>query len=295
MPNLADHVGSTVTKLILVGDPGSGKTGALASLAGAGKNLRILDLDNGIDIIANMLRDPKSPYGPEALGRVKYETVTDPLKMLPSGRLVPSKATVWERAIKLLENWPGCGPIAEWGPEDVLVIDSLTMISRAAFNWVLSLNARLGKRPEQSDYYTAQQLIESMLEMVTTESVKCNVVVIAHIKMIEVNNVPKGFPKTIGKALSPDVGANFNSILYVQKSGSGSSVKRKIYTNPVGPIELKNSNPYRVKADYPLETGLADYFRDVQQRPEVAQKGDSNAPKVTPIEQGGKKTAVGGA
>jgi len=266
MPDLADHIGTKVTKLILVGDPGSGKTGALASLAGAGYNLRIWDLDNGIDILANMLRDPKNPYGPEALHRIKYEPLTDPMKLNARGQLVPAKATAWERSVKLMEDWPGCGPVASWGPKDILVIDSLTKISRAAFNWVLAMNARLGKRPEQSDYYSAQQAIESMIELITDESVKCNVIVIAHIKMIEVNNVPKGYPKTIGKALSPDIGAHFNSILMVQKSGSGAATKRKIFTNPVGPIELKNSNPYRVRADYPLETGLADYFRDVQQR-----------------------------
>ena len=59
MPALSDHQSSQTTKMLFIGDSGSGKTGALASLAAAGYNLRILDVDNGVDILANLLRDPQ--------------------------------------------------------------------------------------------------------------------------------------------------------------------------------------------------------------------------------------------
>ena len=50
MANIAKHISADVTKLLLVGDSGSGKTAALAALANAGKNLRILDYDDGLDL-----------------------------------------------------------------------------------------------------------------------------------------------------------------------------------------------------------------------------------------------------
>ena len=50
MPNLSKHQSSEFTKLLLMGDSKSGKTGALASLVLAGYKLRILDFDNGLEI-----------------------------------------------------------------------------------------------------------------------------------------------------------------------------------------------------------------------------------------------------
>lgn len=255
-------------KMLLIGEPGTGKTGSLASLAQAGYNIRVLDCDNGTDILGNMLADPKGPYGPEARQRVTWQTVKDKMKLMPNGSVVPVKPSVWARSIELLQNWPELGHVETWTQQDVLVIDSLTRLSKGAFNWVLALNARLGKRPEQSDYGTAQGMIDGVMEMLVDDSIPCNVIVISHIRFIEEDSGPsRGYPNTIGKALPRTIGSHFNSILMTQKSGTGSSVKRKIYTHPIGMVELKNSNPYKVQKEYPLESGLADYFRDVQQAP----------------------------
>lgn len=268
MAKLDQHKSSQTTKLLLIGDSGSGKTGALASLAKAGYNLRILDLDAGLDVLANLLKDPSSPYGKDALARVEYETVTDSMK--PSGgRLIPAKATVWQRAIGLLSNWKtetaDLGPILNWTQQEVLVIDSLTMLSKAAQNFHLSMNGRLGGRVEQSDWYAGQTMIEGLLEMLYDDAVKCNVIMICHIAYIGEENGPvRGYPMTLGKALPPKVGRYFNTILMAKTMGQGSGQKRKILTNTSGVVELKNTAPLRVKPEYPLETGLADYFRDVR-------------------------------
>lgn len=265
MPKLASHQSSEITKVLFLGDSGSGKTGALASLAGAGYNLRILDLDSGLDVLKNILSDPKSQYGKDALDRVDYITITDRMKN-QSGRLVPKEAKVWTKTMDALTNWPGFGPIASWTSQDVLVIDSLTMLSTAALNFTLSLNARLGQQPHQSDWYGGQQLIESLLQMLYDEGIRCNVIVIAHITFIGEENGPvRGYPNTLGKSLPPKVGRYFNTILMAKSSGSGTALKRKIHTNPVGVIELKNTAPTRVLPEYPLETGLASYFAAVRE------------------------------
>jgi hypothetical protein len=278
MPSLSDHQSSTITKAILIGDSGSGKTGALASLAAAGFNLRIIDTDNGIDVLANLLRDPKSPYGKDAISRVEYETITDPMKKAPiGGRLIPAKATVWNRAVGLLDNWKtdsaNLGGISTWGPGDVLVIDSLTTLCNAALNFVLSMNARLGQPAQQADWYTAQQMIESLLQMLYDKNVTCNVLVLCHIAYIGEDNGPqRGYPASLGKALSPKIGRYFNSILMAKTSGMGTAHKRQILTNSTGLVELKNTNPLHVAREYPLETGLADYFKAVRgpSTPEVS-------------------------
>jgi hypothetical protein len=74
-------------------------------------------------------------------------------------------------------------------------------------------------------------------------------------------NVP--MPSALGKKLPPAVSTYFNHTLLVQSKGSGANAKRMIHTNTQGLIELKTAAPSSVKSEYSIETGLADYFKDV--------------------------------
>jgi hypothetical protein len=301
MTKLSDHQSAATTKMLFIGDSGSGKTGGLASLAKAGYNLRIIDLDNGLDVLANLLRG-----NPVAEARVEFETLTDKMRKV-GGRLVPAKATVWSRTIDLLDNWSpevtkkwspsveaaNLGPLVTWGEQDILVIDSLTMLSTAALNHILAMNARLGQRPHQSDWYDGQQLVEGMLQTLYDDNIKCNVIVISHITYIGEEGGPThGYPNTLGKALPPKVGRYFNSCLMARTTGAGTGLRRKILTNTAGAVELKNTAPMQVKPDYPLETGLADYFRDVRSAivakpPAVAKSEPPPPPPSEPIGSAG--------
>lgn len=271
MPPLNQHQSGETTKMIFIGDPGAGKSGALASLAAAGYNLRILDFDNGLDVLRNLLMGAKgfaSPYAEGSVNRVEFITLTDKMKPV-AGKLIPVAATVWSRMIKLLENWTDgetkLGSILSWTPQDVLVIDSLTMLSNAALAFILSINGRLGQQPHQSDWYHGQQLIESLLQTLYDENVKCNVIVNCHLTYIGEEGGPqRAYPNCLGKALPPKVGRYFNSALLAQSTGSGNAMKRRIFTNTRGMIELKNTAPLSVKPEYPIETGLAEYFAAVR-------------------------------
>lgn len=271
MPKLGEHQSKTTTKMLLVGDSGSGKTGALASLAAEGYRLHIMDLDNGLDVLKNLLTDVGSQYvraNAKAAENVDFVTITDQMKNI-NGRLVPKTATAWTRAMKLLNDWQDgdikLGPITTWTEQDILVIDSLTMLSTAALNFILSMNGRLGQRPHQSDWGDGQTLVEGCLQMLYDEGVRCNVLVLCHITFIGEEGGPlRGYPNTLGKALPPRVGRYFNTALMARTTGQGTMQKRKILTNTSGIIELKNTAPMRVQPEYPLESGLADYFKAVR-------------------------------
>lgn len=276
MASLASHQSAVTTKMLLLGDSGAGKTGSLASLAQAGYNLRILDLDNGLDVLANLLSDLKSPYGKDAINRVNYITVTDPMKNI-AGKLIPVKASVWQRSMGYLQKWDdgevNYGPITSWTPQEILVIDSLSFLANSALNLVLAMNGRLGQQAHQSDWFQAQNLIKSFLEMLYDESVKCSVIVCAHVAYQEVEgSTTRGLPNTLGKALNPIIGRYFNNTLLVKSVGQGAAIKRKILTNTTGVVELKNSAPLKVLSEYPIETGLAEYFRAVQTQPKEPTK-----------------------
>lgn len=266
MPPLKLHHSTSTTKLLFVGDSGSGKTGALASLAAAGYKVRILDLDNGVDVLRDLLTSGKYPAS--AIENVEYVTVTETMKNV-GGKLIPVKASVWQRVTSLLDKWKDgdldLGPITSWDSQTVLVIDSLTMLSDAALFYILAMNGRLGQHPHQSDWGLAQSLVENLFRMLYDDGVKCNVIVNCHIKPMGDENGPdRYYPNTLGKALPPKVGRYFNTVLLAQSSGRGQNLKRQIFTVSQGTVECKNTAPSKVLPAYPLESGLADYFKAVR-------------------------------
>lgn len=276
MPKIAEHQSAQTTKGLLLGNPGSGKTGALCSLAHAGYNLRILDYDNGADIIRSLLLDPGSPYSRESADRVEFVTMSEPKRKLPNGRLVPGKAEVWTKTLDMLQDWTDGeikhGHVDTWSTRDVLVFDSMSALSVGAMRHQLSMNGRLGQRPWESDWGEAQDLVRSLVEMVMDSSIKCNVLFLCHLKAIDVSGIAKNFPNTLGKALPQEIGRYFNTALFVEVSGSGASAKRKISTQPRGIIDLKNTAPFRVKPEYDITHGLAEYFAAVRGEPEGGKK-----------------------
>jgi hypothetical protein len=255
---LSSHTALSVVKLLLIGDPGAGKTGALASLAKAGYNLRIIDLDNGLDILLNLLADD-----PAALDRVDFVTATDSFKNI-NGRIIPKKPEAWPKVSSSLHSFPDCGSPLEWTPKEVLVIDSMTLAGLAALRWVMAANGRAGVAPYQSDFLEAQNALETMCQFLFDASVNCNVIVTSHVTLVGEKGFERGYATTIGKALSPKIGRYFNSILYAKSTTRGTTTIREIVTQPVTNLELKNSSPNKVMRSYPLATGLASFFEDVK-------------------------------
>jgi AAA domain len=266
---------SVLTKLLLLGDSGSGKTGALASLAIAGYNLYILDFDAGLDILKNVLRNHK-----DATERVDYITCTDQMQQI-QGRVVPKAAQAWPKAINSMDNWPGKGNIQTWGEKDILVIDSLNFAGKAALRFIQQMNSRLVTTPWQSDYGDAQRLLENMVAMLYSEAIKCNVIVSTHVRevgksqsvldkdsrvvQVEEEGSRKGYAETgTGRALSPTIGRYFNAVLLTDIVGTGQSARRILRTVPHENIGLKNPAPGIVKPEYPQNSGLADYFAAVR-------------------------------
>lgn len=277
MPGLESHQSNSTTKMLLMGNSGAGKTGALASLAQAGYNLRIFDLDNGIDILKDLLLRQGSTYGGEAAARVKYQTLTDPMKSV-GGRLVPGRVTVWQRLSQQLTHWKvlgpivdgkaevqeDLGPVATWTPQEVLVIDSLSMAGKAAMYSGMAMNNKIGQKPAWPEWADAQAILEPLLEMLYDEGVKCNVIINTHLHDVAKMNEPSRIlPNTgTGRALEPRVGRYFNTILLVKKEGRS----HKILTETSDPIDLKTPAPGRVKKAYSLESGLAEFFADIRKR-----------------------------
>jgi hypothetical protein len=282
-------------KIIYIGHYGSGKTGSLASLAAAGYNVRILDIDKKTQILRDyMLNSERSIYlkaspglwdeatAKGTSGRLSFVSLDETMVLAGAKgreRYVP-KGDLWGKAMEQMNDWKDgpngqtLGNIGSWGPQDVLVLDGLSRLSQAAMDQQLAISGNIAKYGSVSgdyrpDTYNAQIMIARLLQTLQSSAIKCHVIVICHIGLVtnEVG-VSEGFPQTVGSKFAPKIGQYFSHALLAKQQGD----KRVISTQTGSMVRLMTPTPLRVKPEYALETGLAEYFRDVK-------GSDGGAPK----------------
>lgn len=258
MPALSAHPSNNTVKLLNIGESKTGKTGALASLALAGYHLWILDYDNGLDILANVLRP-----NPLALSRITFATLRDTI--VSTNGIPKTKLPVhaYKDAGRTLAEWHA----ETFTPNDVLVLDTLTTFSEAGFNEALAIAGRLNQRPQLSDYGWMADSVKLFIEMITAPEMNCNVVVNTHIRYFsadeESQTQARGLPNAKGQEISRVVSRYFNTVVLTRTTGAGAGARRTITTTPQGTVEVATSSPKGVKPSYPVETGLADLFKDI--------------------------------
>ena len=80
-------------------------------------------------------------------------------------------------------------------------------------------------------------MIEKSLANLTSESFGTNVIVLCHVQYQEdEDGVRRGYPKSIGQALSTWIGAYFNSMALCQTTSTG---KRIVKTTPTPSVTLR--------------------------------------------------------
>lgn len=257
MPSLDQLTASPVIKLLLIGDSGTGKTGGHASLVKAGYDLRLLDMDAGWESLSAAVKRTC----PSRLGSVYVESFRDKYKASSIGPILDGTPTAFTKAVGLLEKWGDFGSPAQWGPGAVLVIDSLTFLSDAAFNWARAMNPQA--KDQRQIYGAAQDAVEHVLAFVTGASFNTNVVVTSHIRFIDLpDGTKRGYPTSVGLALSPTIPRYFNSVAQCLTRPGGA---RTIQTVSTALIDLKNPASFAMAKELPIETGLATFFETVKQ------------------------------
>jgi len=236
-------------KMLMIGDTGAGKTGALASLVKAGYKLHILDFDNGVPVIASYLT-------PDEAKNVEVEILTDKMKVLANGQVtVDGLPKAFTEGLKKLTEWAN----KYTSKQDIIVIDSFTMLSNAAMRYTLAMAGRPAGPAQIQDWGTAQNYLTQVLAMLYSTDVACNVIINAHIKYLEGEGggMKVAQVNTLGSALPPTVGRYFNNMFWAGLIGT----KRVIKTKASPTMALKSSNPTKIADEYPLDTGLASIFK----------------------------------
>lgn len=252
MPSLNERAKTTFVKMLYIGDSSTGKTGSLVSLVEAGYKLRIIDLDNGINTLAQFV----AHKCPDKLANVEYEAFRDRYKTGPGGVVVDGIPTAFKNSMQLLDKWTDGSVPSTWGKDTVLVIDSLTALGRAALNWFERLNPNV--KDNRQNFYAAQTAVEEVILNVTADEFRAHVIIISHVDYNEERT--KGYTSALGKALGPKLARHFNNLILAESRGSGDNVKRIIRTAPTGVVDLKTEAPFKVDKELPLSSGLATMF-----------------------------------
>lgn len=263
-------------KMIVAAGSGTGKTGALWSLAAAGFKLKIADFDKGTPILASILKD-----NPEALANVEVCSFTEKLvRDVSSGFMKPLGAPkAWSSFMDSLNKWPDGGSANEWGTDTILVIDSLTMASRRALTYAQHIEGNNKWKPELQHYGVAMAQIEALFGTLYGENVGCHVIWLTHVKS-EFRQITddKGkkigeewtgsFPSSIGKALNDVIPRYVNDILSIKVQGEGPTAKRLLSTRPTENRIITKTRELISKDTYLLadgripKPGFAEFFAD---------------------------------
>lgn len=269
MPDLSAAPAPQSAKLLLIGHSGSGKSGALASLANEGYELFIVDFDNGLDPLYHFVE-------PQFRKNVHFHTLQDQLSAV-TGETQIVKADAFSRAMRLLADWQedgkSLGSPLTWGPDKVVVIDSLTFASTSALHLASIRNGQNSFKPKATKgagdprqiIGEAQTLIEGMLANLASTLVKCNVVLLSHVTYEGPETDPTGFPSSVGRKLSPVIPRYFNTMLYIEKQGPNRFIRQSFPNIPT-------KCPVVVPDMLPLSTGLATVVKAITKQPSPKEK-----------------------
>lgn len=271
MTSLTQHSSSQFVKLLGVGDSKTRKTTSLFSLVKLGYKLRILDFDN----LLHPLKSAIEANCPELLGNVEYRTLRDKRAAGGEGPSIIGMPKAYMNAIKMLDRWKykdddgseiDLGPPAEWGPDYVLVIDSLSRWCDSAYDFRVPLTPR-GKSGDfdgRAVYGDAQLAVQHNLSHLSSDTFETNVFIICHILYQEgEDGKVKGYPQGVGQKLSPKIPQYFpNVVLYLHKGS-----RYVIQTKSTPMIDLAFSKPFDVEDEYDNATGLGEIFNVLKSPP----------------------------
>lgn len=228
--------------LIILGEPGSGKTHSLKTLRTVHRKagfkpleIGVLSLDKNVyPVLGNWFRNPQPDEGIVKIRTINMTSVVtkkgeksgldrleDMFKNVSQLSNEQIQKTTFGSQGQLLEvvgalksfkaddgtNW---GDITTWGTNRVLVIDQLSNLTTAA------RRLAVGNKPAltQPDYQVIQN---TLLELINTilYDVRCHVVLLAHIEYEpdEVTGGKRIFPATLGVKLAPRIGKDFSDIV----------------------------------------------------------------------------------
>jgi hypothetical protein len=283
MANAAGLAALSPVRALIVGYPGTAKTGALAPLIDAGYKIRMLDFDGNYESMLTYTKDKSK------LVNVDIVTLEDGLRV--GKQFVETKGTpnAFYRGLELMDEWKytnpdgtvtNLGKSSDWGCDTIVVLDSMTAMGEAAKRRAMSLTNKTPMNMTDGTWGLAMKEQEAFIERLTSKTVRHHVIVISHLKLVGPNDVRKGedditkelkgrlvdlvptrlFPSALGKALPPVIGGHFPTLIEAATVNlPGGRMKRMLRTVPRTDLDLKVPHP-EITGDLEVSDGLLKLF-----------------------------------
>lgn len=217
--------------VLLIGGTGSGKTYSLRTFIEAGITPFVLFTEPGQEVLADLPLDKchwmyVPPVNLSLDSIIDRATKVASLSLDSLAKLVDTTRSLDNRFLKIvsaLNNFK-CdrtgevfGPVASWGPDRVIVIDSLSGLSLAAMNNVI------GNKPVASmaDWGIAQTQLEQVINWCCMNT-PSHFVMIAHAER-ETDEVMGGqqiMASTLGRKLAPKLPRFFSDVILAKREGT---------------------------------------------------------------------------
>ncbi len=266
---------------MIVGFPKSAKTGSLAALANAGFKLRIIDFDGNLEPLLTFVK-------PEYLGNIDAVTLQDDKKAAVNTLEQKGKPSAYMQAFRLMDEWKytdedgtevNLGRSKDWGPDTVLVLDTLTSMGDAAFANVLFRNNRNSSNTRDSDWGAAMADQDAFIDRLTSPSNRFHVLALAHLKLVGASDVRSGdtdltkelkertadliptryYPSALGKQLPPLIGRHFPTLLLAESVPTRTGVKYTLNAIPRKELDL-GMPAAEIPTDMTVGDGLVKVF-----------------------------------
>lgn len=235
-------------KEMLCGVSGSGKTHAIRTLVEAGLEAFVLFTEPGMEVLADIPKEKLhwhyiSPASPDFEDMIASATKINTMSFEAITKLPDINKRKYHEFIDVLvtlsdfkddRTGTSYGAVDSWGPERVLVLDSLTGLSLMAMNLVT------GSKPVKSlaDWGVAIDNLERLITKLCVDT-KCHFVLISHLER-ETDEVTGGtslMASTLGRKLAPKLPRYFSDVIHVVRKAD-----KFVWSTVTSNVDLKARN-----------------------------------------------------
>lgn len=272
-------------RMMIVGTPGTAKTGSLASLANMGYKIRVIDFDGNSQSLLEYTDADK-------LANIDIVYLED--EMRNGDRFIETSGvpTAFKRGLDLMDRWKykepdgteiDLGSSRDWGCDTVVVLDSLTSMGEASMKRQMALSNKTPVNMTDAIWGLAMNQQNAFIEKLTSDRAGFHVIVLSHIKLISPPDVRKGedeitskikrenfdlipsrfYPSALGRQLPMQIGGHFPILIEAtNRVLPGDRVERVFRVHPRGELDLKV--PSKVSFENAkVEDALARIFKEL--------------------------------
>jgi hypothetical protein len=280
-------------RMLVVGYPGAGKTGGLASLVNAGFKVRMLDFDGNYQPLLMYAK-------PELRKNIDIVVLEDKMRQGPRYAEPVGIPEAFAQAHKLLDRWKykdgdeevDLGRSKDWGPDTIVVLDSLTSLGRAAFRRAMVMQNKTPGNITDQVWGLAMQEQENFIEALTSADNNHHVIVLSHLVLVGPPQHRKGdddqtkelkerltdlvptrlYPSALGQKLPPKIAEHFTTTVLIESEVRGKSVRRVIRAQPRPELDLKAAVLESIEGLSIEDDGLLKVFLALGAQPPVGGK-----------------------